>query len=73
MKVKSTYYVVYLTASGISNTVVEVEGGITSVMNLQVIAKRISEMNDDAEITILNWRRLSAHDEIINDEDDGND
>ena len=30
-------------------------------------------MNNDAEITILNWRRLSAHDEIINDEDDGND
>lgn len=73
MKVKSTYYVVYLAPSGISNTVVEVEGGITSVMNLQVIAKKISDMNDGKEITILNWRRLSAHDEIINDEDDGND
>ena len=41
MKVKMTYYVLYMTENGIGNRVVQVDGGIQAAGQLQAICNQI--------------------------------
>ena len=67
MKVKMTYYVLYMTENGIGNRVVH--GGIQAAGQLQAICNHIMNQDKVNGVQILTWRHLPAHDEIINDEE----
>lgn len=70
MKVKMTYYVLYMTENGIGNLVIQVNGGIQAGEQLQAICNQIMERDKVNGVQILTWRHLPAHDEIINDEEE---
>ena len=70
MKVKMTYYVLYMTENGIGNLVIQVDGGIQAAGQLQAICNQIMERDKVNGVQILTWRHLPAHDEIINDEEE---
>lgn len=69
MKVKMTYYVLYMTENGIGNRVVQVDGGIQAAGQLQAICNQIMNQDKVNGVQFLTWRHLPAHDEIINDEE----
>lgn len=69
MKVKMTYYVVYQTEKGFSNTIVQTDGPIGHIGQLQTICKQLAEKDGVELVNIVNWRHLPAHDEIT-DEDE---
>lgn len=62
MKVKMTYYVLYMTENGIGNRVVQVDGGIQAAGQLQAICNQIMNQDKVNGVQILTWRHLPAHD-----------
>lgn len=65
MKRKVSYYVVYGSDNGISNMVVQMNGGIEKTEDLQGLVNKIAQATGYKNVIIINWKHLIGEDELV--------